>query len=241
MTGTAEAESTAFEDREAIKETFPAVHHFIPTLADMESEFESPVTVEFAVEATARYQLFALLQLNQTGMVGRAALISAVDMHKSGIISRQRVTELVRPYHIKQLTSDTIEVKDLKAANRFCSGVSVLPRSAVSARVYFTAYAALEAKGRGEKVCLCKETFLPTDSAVMREMDAIISLTVRRHPCGNDLPEFRHTRTAEPAEGWRKSAIRGRPDQRLREGNQRGGLDYYLFVAKGDLCGPGEV
>jgi hypothetical protein len=176
MTGTAEAESTAFEDRETIKKRFPAVHHFVPTLAELEREFESPVTVEFAVEATARYQLFALLQLNQTGMVGRAALISAVDMHKAGIISRQRVTELIRPYHIKQLTSNTIDVKDLKALKCFCSGVSVLPRSAVSARLYFSGYAALQAKSQGENVCLCKETFLPTDSAVMREMDAIISM-----------------------------------------------------------------
>jgi pyruvate,orthophosphate dikinase len=177
MTGTAESESSAFEDRAAIKNLFPAVHHFVPSLGELEREFESPVTIEFAVEANTRYQLFALLQLNQTGMAGRAALTSAVDMHKSGTISRQRVTELIRPYHIKQLTSDTIDEKDLTALGCFCSGVSVLPRSAVSARVYFTSGAALTAKGDGEKVCLCKKTFLPTDSVVMREMDAILSLT----------------------------------------------------------------
>ncbi len=177
MTGTAEIEPFAFEDRAAIKNLFPAVHHFVPSLADLERKFESPVTIEFAVEATSRYQLFGLLQLNQAGMVGRAALISAVDMHKSGIILRQRVSELIRPYHIKQLTSDTIAPKDFRALNCFCSGVSVLPRSAVSARVFFSDRAALMAKGEGEKVCLCKKTFFPADSVVMREMDAIISLT----------------------------------------------------------------
>jgi hypothetical protein len=177
MTGTAESESSAFEDRSAIQDLFPAVHHFVPSLENLEREFECPVTIEFAVEATSRYQLFALLQLNQTGMAGRAAITSAVDMHKAKTISRQRVSELIRPYHIKQLTSDTIDEKDLKALNWFCSGVSVLPRSAVSARVYFSGGAALTAKSEGEKVCLCKQTFLPTDSVVMREMDAIISLT----------------------------------------------------------------
>ena len=177
MTGTAETESVDFEDREVIKEQFPAVHHFVPSLAKLEAEFESPVTIEFAAEATKRHQLFALLQLNQTGMVGRAAITSAVDMHKAGIISRQRVTELIRPYHIKQLTSDTIDEEELQSLHCFCSGVSVLPRSAVSARVYFSGGAALTAKAQGEKVCLCKKTFVPTDSAVMREMDAIISLT----------------------------------------------------------------
>jgi hypothetical protein len=55
--------------------------------------------------------------------------------------------------------------------------VSVLPRSAVSARVYFTGEAALKAKRDGEKVCLCKKTFVPTDTVVMREVDAILSLT----------------------------------------------------------------
>jgi hypothetical protein len=177
MTGTAEIESTAFEDRETIKGVFPAVYHFVPHLPDLEREFESPVTIEFAVEATERYQVFALLQLNETGMAGRAALTSVVDMHKSGAISRQRVTELIRPYHIKQLTSDTIDQEVFDTLHTFSSGVPVLPRSAVSARVYFTGEGALRAKGQGEKVCLCKKTFVPTDTVVMREVDAIISLT----------------------------------------------------------------
>jgi hypothetical protein len=110
-------------------------------------------------------------------MAGRAALTSAMDLHKSGAISRERVTELIRPYHIKQLTSDTIDEEVFKTLTSFCSGVSVLPRSAVSARVYFTGEAALKAKRDGEKVCLCKKTFVPTDTVVMREVDAILSLT----------------------------------------------------------------
>jgi phosphohistidine swiveling domain-containing protein len=177
MTGTAEIQSTAFEDRQNIKHSFPAVYHFVPHLVELEKEFESPVTIEFAVEATNRYQWFALLQLNETGMSGRAALTSVVDLHKSGAVSKRRVTELIRPYHIKQLTSDTIDQEVFNTLDTFCSGVAVLPRSAVSARVYFAGDAALGAKTQGEKVCLCKKTFVPTDTVVMREVDAIISLT----------------------------------------------------------------
>ena len=177
MTGTAEVESTVFDDPAAIRESFPAVFHFVPHLAELEAEFESPVTIEFAVEATKRSQWFALLQLNETGMAGRAAVISVMDLHKSGAISRKRVTEIIRPYHIRQLTSDTIDQEAYNVLNSFCSGVAVLPRSAVSARVYFTGDAALRAKGQGEKVCLCKKSFVPTDTVVMREMDAILSLT----------------------------------------------------------------
>jgi len=177
MTGAAEIESTVFDDRERIKDTFPGVYHFVPHLQELERQFESPVTIEFAVEATRRSQQFALLQLNETGLAGRAAVIAVVDMHKSGTISRQRVTELIRPYHVKQLTSDTIDEKVFDTLNSFCGGVSVLPRSAVSARVYFSGETALRAKSLGEKVCLCKETFVPTDTVVMREVDAILSLT----------------------------------------------------------------
>src|SRR5579864_570370 len=177
MTGSAEIDTTVFEDREAVKETFPAVYHFVPHLRELELQFESPVTIEFAVEAMPNYQWFALLQLNETGMAGRAAFTAVVDMHKSGTISRQRVTELIRPYHIKQLTSDTIDKEVFDSLNTFCHGISVLPRSAVSARLYFSSEAALRAKSLGEKVCLCKRTFVPTDTVVMREMDAIMSLT----------------------------------------------------------------
>ncbi len=177
MTGDAEIESTAFDDREAIKSRFPAVYHFVPQLPELEKEFESPVTIEFAVEATRRSEWFALLQLNETAMAGRAAFTAVVDMHKSGIISRRRVTELIRPYHVKQLTSDTIDQEAFDKLKPFCSAVSVLPRTAVSARVYFSSEAALTAKSSGEAACLCKNTFVPTDTVVMREMDAIISLT----------------------------------------------------------------
>jgi hypothetical protein len=177
MTGTTEVQSRSFTHREEIKEEFPAVYHFSPHLSELEREFESPVTIEFAVEATKRYQWFALLQLNETGMSGRAALAAAIDLHKSGTVSRKRVTELIRPYHIKQLSSDSIDEDSFGFLNGFCSGVSVLPRSAVSARICFSAEKALKLKGAGEKVCLCKETFVPTDTVVMREMDAILSLT----------------------------------------------------------------
>jgi pyruvate,orthophosphate dikinase len=177
MTGTTEVQSRTFRNREEIREAFPAVYHFAPHLSELEREFESPVTIEFAVEANNRFQWFGLLQLNETGMSGRAALAATIDLHKSGTVSRKRVTELIRPYHIKQLSSDSIDEDSFSVLSSFCTGVPVLPRSAVSARVCFSAEAALKLKGEGEKVCLCKETFVPTDTVVMREMDAILSLT----------------------------------------------------------------
>ena len=177
MTGTLAAEETSFTEREQVRDAFPGIYHFAPQLPELEREFETPVTIEFAAEADKRHELFALLQLNGTGMTGRAAFISVVDLHKAGSISRKRVTELICPYHVKQMESDAIDSSSISELERFCSGVAVLPRAAVTARIYFSADSALRAKREGEKACLCKRTFEPQDTVVLREMDAVISLT----------------------------------------------------------------
>jgi hypothetical protein len=177
MTGTIEAEEIAFEDRRDIKERLPAVYHFVPHLNELEREFESPVQIEFATENCNGVQLFAVLQLNRMEMSGRAAFISVVSLHREGSISRERVTELICPYHVKQIEADAIDVSSLGDLEFVSQGVPILPRGEVTGRIYFGAEAALRAKKRGETVCFCKRTFEPADTVVMREMDAIVSLT----------------------------------------------------------------
>jgi hypothetical protein len=177
MTGAVETTRTDFDDPEEIREVFPSVFTFMPLVRKLEQEFQFPVTIEFAAEAGAQTELFALLQLNQTGMTGRGAFISTVDLHKAGVISRKRIMELIQPYHVKQIESDTIDSEAFKDLYRFGQGISMLPRSAITARVYFSAEEALKAKRRGESVCFCKRTFAPTDTVVMGEADAILSLT----------------------------------------------------------------
>ena len=177
MTGSVETTRTDFNDPEEIREAFPSVFTFMPLVRKLEQEFQFPVTIEFAAESGACTEIFALLQLNQTGMTGRAAFISAVDLHKAGIVSRKRTTELIQPYHVKQIESDTIDSHSFQDLYRFGQGISILPRSAICARVYFSAEEALKAKRRGESVCFCKQTFAPTDTVVMQEVDAILSLT----------------------------------------------------------------
>jgi hypothetical protein len=177
MTGDRGTQQTSFENPAEIRESFPAVHHFLTRMRDLEQQLEGPVMLEFAVESAGGGQLFALLQANISGMAGRAALISVTDLHQAGIVSRQRVRELICPYHIKQIESDTIDPASIPEMARFCSGVAILPRAAVSAQIYFSAEAALAGKRRGEKVCFCKRSFGPGDTVVMQEMDAILSLT----------------------------------------------------------------
>jgi hypothetical protein len=177
MAGTVETEKTNFGDEAEIKDAFPAVYRYMHTLRQLEKSLGSPVTIEFATDITQRHEFFNLLQLNASEITGRSAIISIMDLYRNGFIQQKRVTELIRPYHIKQIESDAIDPGSFKELSLFSKGASVLPRSAVSAQVYFSAESALTQKKQGNKVCLCKKTFDPSDTVVMGEMDAIISLT----------------------------------------------------------------
>ncbi|HNS16985.1 MAG TPA: hypothetical protein PKH94_04285 [Bacteroidales bacterium] len=177
MTGSMERTDTEFFEREEIMNTFPAVYHFVPSLSKLETLFESPVTIEFAAEFRKNAYLFAVLQLNTSELTGRSTLLSAIDMFKKRMISAERVIQLIQPYHLRQIFSERIDDKSFQELAYFCKGISVLPRSAVTARIFFSTAMALEAKKNGEKVCLCKETFVPADTIILCELDAIISLT----------------------------------------------------------------
>jgi hypothetical protein len=87
------------------------------------------------------------------------------------------VLDLVRPEHLHQVSSATIDPRSLERLEPFAQAVSVLPRMAVSCRIYFSSDRALQAKKRGELVCFCKAAFCPEDTIVMGELDAILSVT----------------------------------------------------------------
>ena len=177
MAGSVEAIRTDFQDKDEIKDDFPAVYHFVPALSRLEAYFKSPVTIEYVTDITDRHEFFALIQLNPSEMTGRSAIISVMDLFNQGVISQHRVSELIRPYHIKQIESDAIDPESFKELTVFSRAASVLPRSAVLAQIYFSPEQALKQKKEGKKVCLLKKSFEPGDTFVMGEVDAIASLT----------------------------------------------------------------
>lgn len=176
MTGTIYADQREYFDRSEIKEEFPAIYHATPMLPRLEVKLKSPATIEFAVESFVGISLFAILQLNMSELTGRSTLLTAIDLYHKKIIPRKRVIQLIRPYHLRQIFSERIDDQSLKSLTLFGSGVSVLPRSAVSAKIYFSMANALEAKKKGEKVCLCQEKFIPSETIFMGELDAILSM-----------------------------------------------------------------
>lgn len=178
MTGDVTSEDRAYIDRADIKNEFPAVYHFDPLLLKLESRYKSPVTIEFAVESRPRQlSLFSVLQLNMSEMTGRAALLASTDMYNAGLIDEAAVTDLVKPYHLRQIVSASIDDRSLHHLELFGRGLSVLPRSAISVTLCFSINEARRRKETGESVCLCQERFVPEDTITLNEVDAILSLT----------------------------------------------------------------
>ncbi|MCJ7588089.1 MAG: PEP-utilizing enzyme [Candidatus Aminicenantes bacterium] len=175
MTGRLPPEESHFQNREDARREFPAVYHFWPRLERLERVFQAPVMVEFpGVHGT-----FTTLQVNTAEMVGAGMLTAAMDMHRDGRLSAELVRGLVKPYHIRQIESDAIDSKSLHSLKPFCRGISVLPREAVTGRVYFSAEAVREARESKipDNVVLVKDRFSPTDVIDMQNVSGICSLS----------------------------------------------------------------
>lgn len=178
MTGDVTSEDRSYQQRQEIVNEFPAVYHFDPLLKKLESRYKTPVTIEFAVETRPhKLSLFSVLQLNMSEMTGRAALISAIGMHSEGLIQDPDVVDLIKPYHLRQIVSASIDDASFSKLEFFSKGLSVLPRSALTATICFNASQAREQKAKGEVVCLCQERFIPEDTITLNEVDGIISMT----------------------------------------------------------------
>ncbi len=175
MTGRLPPEERHFKVREEARRDFPAVYHVWDRMAQLEAVFEGPVMVEF----TGVHGTFTTLQANAAEMTGAGMLTAVMDLHRAGRLPAERVRELVKPYHIRQIESDAIDPKSLHALTPFCRGLSVLPRSAVTGRVYFSpaaARSAREAKSPDNAI-LVRERFTPTDVLDMQSAAGLCSLS----------------------------------------------------------------
>ena len=177
MTGDVTTEDLAYHDRTEIRSEFPAVYHFDPLLKKLEGRYKTPVTIEFAVETRPhQLSLFSVLQLNASEMTGRAALVSSIDLLNEGLVDDANVIDLIKPYHLRQIVSASIDDRSLARLQFFGHGLSVLPRTAISARLCLNVSKAREWKAKGENVCLCQEHFVPEDTITLNEVDAILSM-----------------------------------------------------------------
>ncbi len=175
MTGRLQPEEETFFEREETREEFPAIYHFWDRLGQLEEIFQGPVIVEF----TGVHGTFTTLQVNAAELAGAGMLTAVMDLHRSGRIGADRVRELIKPYHVRQIESDAIDPKSLQVLPRFAHGLSVLPRAAVSGRIYFSAEKIRQAKAEHprENVILAKERFSPQDAVDLPVVSGICSLS----------------------------------------------------------------
>jgi hypothetical protein len=175
MTGRLPAEERHFKTREETRKEFPAIYHFWDRLGQLESIFQAPVMVEF----TGVHGTFTILQVNPAELTGAGMLTATMDMSRAGTIGPDRVRELIKPYHVRQIESDAIDPSSLRALTPFSRGISVLPRSAVSGRLYFSADRARQAREEhgGENIVLARARFTPTDAVDMQSVNGILSLS----------------------------------------------------------------
>ena len=175
MTGRLHPEERHFNSREEARRDFPAVYHVWDRLAQLETIFDGPVMVEF----TGVHGTYTTLQANAAEMTGSGMLLAVMDLYRAGSISTERVRQVVKPYHVRQIESDAIDPKSLHALTPFCRGLSVLPRSAVTGRVYFSAGEAQRARETksADNTILVKERFTPTDVIDMQSASGICSLS----------------------------------------------------------------
>jgi hypothetical protein len=174
MTGRLQPEERHFHGRAETREEFPAVYHFWDRLFQLEDVFRGPVMVEF----TGVHGTFTVLQVNAAELAGTGMLTAVMDMHRTGLIPAGRVRELIQPYHVRQVESDAIDPRSLEALEPFARGVAVLPRSAVSGRVYFSAAHVRDGRDEsGAPVILVKERFTPQDAVEMQGVAGICSLS----------------------------------------------------------------
>ncbi len=175
MTGRLVPDEMHFATPDEARESFPAVYHFWKRLPHLERLFRGPVMVEFtAVQGT-----FTILQVNQAQLAGAGMLTAVMDLYESGIIDEQRVQELIEPFHVRQLESDTIDPESFEALEPVAQGLSVLPRSAVTGRLFFSTKSAEVAKsqGKGGNVILVQPRFTPADTVSMQNVQGICSLS----------------------------------------------------------------
>jgi len=175
MTGRLVPQERHFAERHQTRQEFPAVYHFWPRLFQLEAIFGGPVMVEF----TGVHGTFTILQVNAAELSGSGMLTAVMDMHRSGRIPAERVRELIKPYHVRQIESDAIDPRSIHTLEPFGRGVAVLPRSAVTGRLVFSVDEAAAAPQGGEQaaVILAKGRFAPQDAIDMQKADGICSLS----------------------------------------------------------------
>ena len=164
--------------------------------AKLERHYRDMQDMEFTVEEGKLY----MLQTRTGKRTPAAAFCMAVDMAQEKLISKQEAVQRIQPVDIERLFYPVIKASaenDGLAAKKLASGINAVPGAAVG-KVVFTAQAAEEWAGRGEKVILVRRETSPEDVGGMAVAQGILTATGGKT-----------SHAAVVARGWGKCCIVG--------------------------------
>ena len=137
----------------------------------LEKEYRDMQDFEFTVERKKLY----ILQTRVAKRTALAALRSAVDMVKEGLITKEEALMRVKPEALDQLLKPVFDPKARKGHRVLAKGLPAGP-GAASGRIFFTAEAACAAVARGPVLLVRAETN-PDDITGMMAAEGILTAT----------------------------------------------------------------
>ena len=147
----------------ALQERMPAVYAELEkTARELETHYRDVQDIEFTVESGNLY----ILQTRSAQRTVQAAVKSAVDMEREGLISKDEALKMVNAEEFSQLFLPRYEpearAKAIASGARIARGAAASP-GAATGRVYFDATRAEEAANRGIPVILVRPETKPED------------------------------------------------------------------------------
>jgi len=144
---------------------------YVDIAKKLENGYKDVQDMEFTIE---RGKLW-ILQTRNGKRTAKAAVRIAVEMHKEGIISKERAIQLVDPYSVYQILLPCFDNEAKKSAHNIATGVNASPGAAVGKIVFDTDEAA--ARGaEGEKVLLVRIETCPDDIHGMAVAQGVLTL-----------------------------------------------------------------
>jgi pyruvate,orthophosphate dikinase len=159
----------AHEKETSLEVKMPAVYKDFVAVADkLEKHFRDSQDIEFTVQAGKLY----LLQCRSAKRTGRAAVRTAVEMAKEGLISQEEAVMRVDPAAIDQLLHPTLDPSAPKKL--LARGLPASP-GAAQGHIVFSADEAERRAGQGKPVILVRIETSPEDIHGMKAARGIIT------------------------------------------------------------------
>ncbi|MDQ3809702.1 MAG: pyruvate, phosphate dikinase, partial [Chloroflexota bacterium] len=155
-----------------MQEVWPDVYREFQDIAErLEATYKDVQDLEFTVERGTLY----MLQTRNAKRTARAAVVTAVQMVKEGLIDKEEALRRVEPGHIQQLLVPQFEPQARAAASqRLGKGLAASPGAAVG-KLVFDPDTAAEWANNGEPVILARRETSPEDFHGMARAAGILT------------------------------------------------------------------